>query len=62
MDTGFLFCGKRFLLFNLFFLEVETVTKISGNPFFRKEFSTQWKLFLLFCASFLQVETVTETS
>ena len=33
VDMDFLFCGNRFLLFNLFFLQLEDVTEING-PFF----------------------------
>ena len=60
-------CGNRFLLFNLFLLQVETFLEITGNKFIwerlcsgRKGFSTQWKLFS-FIPCFL-VETGSETS
>ena len=66
----FLSCGNRFLLFNLFFLQVEAVTEIDGPCFFGKDFilasregfSVQWKLFSLIRASFLQVETISGSS
>ena len=56
---------------SIFFLEVETVTKTSGNPFFwektlfplaERDFLSSENCFLLFRASFLQVKTDTETS
>ena len=71
VQMHFLSCGNRFLLFTLFFLQVETVTEISGDPFFwgktlfqlvEKDFLSSENCFLLFRASFLQVKTVTETS
>ena len=69
VEMDFLSCGNRFLLFNLFFLQVETFTEISGNKFFEKgfvlverDFPHNGNCFLLFRASFLKVETVTETS
>ena len=42
VQTDFLSCGNRFLLFN-FFLQVETATEISGNPFFQGLYSRQKK-------------------
>ena len=73
VEWHFLPCANHFLLFNLFFLQVETVTEISGNPFFeektlfplaKRDFlsSQNCLLILLFRASFLQAETVTETN
>ena len=54
---------KTFSLIQYFFLQVETVTEISGNPFLGgKTFLSNGNCFLLFRASFLQVKTVTETS
>ena len=52
LETDFLANGNRFLLFD-FFLQMEIVTVISGNPFFREVFNptsrkesfVQWKLF-----------------
>ena len=67
---GFSVFGNLFLLFNIFFLQVETVIEISGNLFFwetlfplveRDSLSSE-NCFFLFRASFLQVETVTEAS
>ena len=71
METRFLSCENRFHLFNLFFLQVETVTEFNGNPFIggktsfplaERDFLPREHSSLLFCASFLQVKTVTETS
>ena len=53
----------------IFFLQVETFTEISGNPFLEntlfplveRDFQSSGNRFLLFCVSFLQVETVNET-
>ena len=52
-----------------FFLQVETVAEISGNPFFleknylvERDFLSIKNCFISFHASFLQVETITETS
>ena len=65
METHFLFRGNRFLLFNLFFLQVETVTEISGNPFLgektwfplaERDFRSSENCFLLLRASFLQIK------
>ena len=62
-ETDFLPCGNYFLLFSLFFLQVETFTKI-GKEFVpvERDFPPSGNCFLLFRASFLQMETVTETS
>ena len=52
-------------------MQVETVTEISGKPFFwgmtlfplaERDFLSSENCILLFRASFLQVKTVTETS
>ena len=68
---AFSFLWKPFSFIKYFFLQVETITEISGNPFFwkkdfvplaEKDFFSSENSFLLFCASFLQVKTVTETS
>ena len=70
VQTGFLSCGNHFLLLNLF-STMETVTEISGNPFFlekklfpvvERDFPSIKNCFFSFHASFLQVETITETS
>ena len=52
VETDFLPCGNRFLLFNHFFLQGKTFTENSGIKFIwerlcsgRKGFSIQWKLF-----------------
>ena len=69
VETDFMSCGDRFLLFNLFFLQEETFIEISGNKFIwerlcsgRKGCAPSGDCFLLFCACFPLVETVTETS
>ena len=69
VETDFLSCANSFLLFNFFFLQVETFAEINGNKFFGKDFvpvesdfPPNGNYFILFCGSFLQVETVTETS
>ena len=63
VETDFWSCGNYFLLFNFFFLQVETFTEI-GKDFVpvERDFPPSGNCFLLFRASFLQVETVTETS
>ena len=65
----FLSCGKKFLLLNLFFLQVETFAEISGKNYWEKDFAVvkrdfppSGKCFRFFRAFFLKVETVTETS
>ena len=63
VEMDFLSSENRFLLFNLFILQVETFTGISGNKFiWERGFPPSGNCFLLFRASFLQVETVTKTS
>ena len=69
VEMDFLSCGNRFLLSNLFFLQVKTSLKLVEKNFFGKDFVAverdfppSGNCFLLFCASFLQVETLTETS
>ena len=55
----------------IFLLQVETVTEISGNPFFEgktlfpladRDFLSSESCFLLFRAFFLEVKTVTQTT
>ena len=69
VETYFLSCGKRFLLFNLFFYKWKpslklVETNLCGKDFVLVEmdFPPSGNCFLLFRTSFLQVETVTETS
>ena len=38
VERDFLSCGNRFLLFEFFFLQVETFTEISGKKLFGKDF------------------------
>ena len=53
-----------------FFLQLETVTEIIGDPFLEntlfplveRDFLPSGNCSLLFCVSFLRVETVNETS
>ena len=59
VETDTLSCGNRFLLFNLFFLQVETITEISGEELIwerlcsgRKSFSPSENCFLLLRAFF----------
>ena len=68
VETDLLSCRNCFFLFNLFFLQVETFTEISGNNIIwerlcpvERDFPDSGKCFLLFRASFLQVETVAKT-
>ena len=57
-------------LFNIFFLQLETVTEIIGDPFLEntlfplveRDFLSSGNCSLLFSVSFLRVETVNETS
>ena len=54
VETDFLSGENGFFLFNVFFLQAETITEISGNQFFfgndfiptsKKGFPVQWKQF-----------------
>ena len=71
VETDFLSGENGFFLFNVFFVQAETITEISGNQFFlgmtlfrlaKRDSLSNGNSFLLFHASFLQVEKVTETS
>ena len=63
VQTDFLSSGNCFLLFNIFFLQVETFTEIGKDIVpVERGYPPSGNYFLLFRASFLQVETVTETS
>ena len=70
VETNFLSCGNRFLLFSLsFFYKWKPSLQLVKISLFRKDFvpiksdfPPIQNRFLLFHASFLQVETVTETS
>ena len=69
VETDFLSCGNRFLLFILFFfLQKPSLKLVETNLFWKdfvpveRDFPPSGKYFLLLHASFLQVETVTETS
>ena len=68
VEMDFRSCGNCLLLFNLFFLQFETLAEINRNKYFGEDFvpverdlPPSENYFLVFCASFLQVETVTET-
>ena len=70
VERHFLSFGNHFLLPN-FFLQVETVTEISGNPFLgqttlfplaERDFLSNENCFLLCSAFFLQAKTFTEAS
>ena len=69
VETDFLSCGNRFLLFNIFFYKWKPLLKLVGTNLFGKDFVQvesdfllSGNCYLLFRPSFLQVETVTETS
>ena len=61
VETHFLSCENRFLLFNLFFNKWKPLLKLVETHYFAVK--TLFPLVeRLFRASFLQVKTVTETS
>ena len=71
VETHFLSCGNRFLLFNLFFNKGQLSLKLEETHYFwgeilfpltERDFLSGENCFLLFRASFLQVKSVTETS
>ena len=64
VEADFLSCGNRFLLFNIFILQVETFTNLFGKDFVavERDFQPIRNCSLLVGASFLKVKAVTETS
>ena len=64
VEADFLSCGNRFLLFNIFILQVETFTNLFGKDFaaVERDFQPIRNYSLLVGASFLKVKAVTETS
>ena len=71
VETHFLSCENRFLLFILFFHQWKQLLKLVQIHFFggktlfpsaERDFLSSENCLLIFCASFLQVKTVRETS
>ena len=62
VETDFLSCRHRFLLFTIFFYKRKPSLKLVETNLFGKNFVPVGRDFLLFRASFLLVETVTKSN
>ena len=69
VETDFVSCGNRILLFDIFFFKWKPLLKIlpifvgkTLFPLVERDFLFSGKCLLLFRATFLQVETISETS